>query len=415
MRILVVSQYFWPEQFRINEIVAYLTSRGHDVTVLTGKPNYPDGIVFPEFRAAPAQFSTYHGARIVRIPLMPRGRGSLRLLFNYLSFVLSGWTFGTARLAGQSFDVIFVNQLSPVTAALPAVLQRRLKRIPLAMWILDLWPDSLAAVGAVKSPRGLRWIGSIVSFVYRRCDRILVQSRAFRDSVAARSGRQDNIAYFPSWAEGTFENDSAMVTPAPELDTYGDTFNIMFAGNIGEAQDLPTVLAAAALLRDRPIRWLIVGDGRAAQSVRAAIADQQLDQSVIMLGRHPEARMPAFFAGADALLVSLKDDPTFAMTIPGKVQNYMLSGKPLVALLSGEGAAIIAQANAGLVTPPGNAAALAEAVDRLARASEAERAKMAADGRAFCKQEFDRKMLFARLECWLEELADSKPFASPSR
>jgi colanic acid biosynthesis glycosyl transferase WcaI len=408
MRILVVSQYFWPENFRVNEMVAYLASSGHDVTVLTGKPNYPDGVINSDFRASPEKFSNYRGARVVRVPMLARGHNKIQLAINYLSFALSGCTFGTARLAGQTFDVIFVCQLSPATAALPAVLQRRLKGAPLAMWVLDLWPESLSAVGGLSSKRGLDLIGKMVAFIYRRCDRIFVQSRSFVASVAARSGRDDNIMYFPAWAEVVFEGTGEAVELAPELALYGDTFNVMFAGNIGEAQDMPTVLAAAAILRHHAIRWLIVGDGRAAESVRAAIASENLGGTVFMLGRHPETRMPSFFVGADALLVCLKDDPIFAMTIPGKLQNYMRSGKPILAMLSGEGANVVSAAEAGVVTRPGDAVALADAVLRLASASAEERARMAENGRAYCQQEFDRATLFARLDGWLEDMVAAK-------
>lgn len=405
MRILVVSQYFWPENFRIDEIVEYLAARGHEVTVLTGKPNYPDGVTFPEYLEAPDRYNSYHGAEIIRVPQRPRGKGSISLLLNYLSFALSGMTFGAARLAGRTFDVIFVFQLSPVTMALPALLQRSLKQIPVAMWILDLWPETLSAIGAVRSPRALRVIGGLVAFIYRRCDRILVQSRAFIGNVESRGGRREDIRYFPAWAEGAFNTAVETIEPAPELASFRNTFNIMFAGNIGEAQDLPTVLAAAAALRQRQIRWLIVGDGRAAPAVRAEIAARGLEDRVIMLGRHPVERMPAFFAGADALLVTLKDEPAFAMTIPGKVQNYMSSGKPIVAMLGGEGAAVITEANAGIVTPPGDADALARTVGALAEMPMEERARIAALGLAYCRREFDQAILFARLEGWLEELA----------
>lgn len=405
MRILVVSQYFWPESFRINEIVEYLSAKGHDVTVLTGQPNYPEGTLHPAYRADPDRFSEFHGAKIVRVPHWLRGDNSKKLLLNYVSFALSGLTFGAARLAGRSFDVIFVCQLSPVTVALPAILQRHLKRAPLAIWVLDLWPESLSAIGAMRSPVMLNIVGRVVSFIYRRCDSILVQSRSFLSKVESRGARSDAIAYFPAWAEGTFEESGENVSPAPEVANFRDTFNVMFAGNLGEAQDLPTVLAAADALRDRKIRWLIVGDGRAASALRAEIASRGLDGQVIMLGRHDVTRMPSFFVAADALLVSLKDEPLFAMTIPGKIQNYMRSGRPIIAMLSGEGATVIAESGAGVVTPPGDAVALARSVAALADLPELEREKMAVLGRNYCLREFDRSLLFARLERLIEDLA----------
>ncbi len=406
MRILVVSQYFWPETFRINEIVAGLTARGHQVTVLTGKPNYPGGDLYPEYVAAPQRFATYEGAEIVRVPLVPRGSSRWRLAANYASFVASGLLEGARRLRRREFDVILVCQLSPITSAIPALLLRRLKRAPTAMWILDLWPETLSAVGALRHPRALRAASALSAFVYRGTDLVLVQSRAFVDSVVRHGKQPEAIRYFPAWAEATFEHGLDGVTAAPELAPHAGTTNIMFAGNIGEAQDFPAILAAADLLRSRDdIRWLVVGDGRAAPDVKAEIARRGLEARVVMLGRHGIERMPAFFAGASALLVSLKPDPVFAMTIPGKVQSYLSAGRPVIAMLDGEGARVVTEAGAGFVVPAGDAAGLAEAVRRFADLTEAERARLGAAGRAYCRREFDRTALLDRLEGWLTELA----------
>ena len=405
MRVLIVSQYFWPELFRINDIAAYLTGQGHEVTVLTGRPNYPGGDVFPEYRADPASFSSYSGADVVRVPMIPRGASSLRLMANYLSFAVSASTIGAWRLKRRSFDAILVFQVSPVTAALPAIVQRRLKRAPLAMWVLDLWPETLSAVGAVHSKAGLGLVGKLVSFIYRRCDRILVQSKAFTPSIEQRTGGSVPISYFPAWAETTFEAPLEAVELAPELVPFRDTFNIMFAGNVGEAQDFPAIVAAADALRDRAnIRWLIVGDGRAVDSVRSDIKARNLDDRVIFLGSHPVERMPSFFKGAHALLVSLKPEPVFAMTIPGKVQSYMRSGTPIIAMLDGEGARVIEEAGAGLVCSAGDSAGLAGIVARLAGTSAQERSQMGAAARAYCEREFDRGALLNRLEAWLMDM-----------
>lgn len=404
MRLLVVSQYFWPENFRINELVAELVTRGHAVTVLTGHPNYPDGQVFDAFRRDPAQFSTYAGARVVRVPLRPRGRSSLQLALNYLSFVVWGGLLGPWRLRGQHFDAIFVFEISPITAALPAVLLSRIKRAPLLMWVLDLWPDTLAAVGVVRSARGLALVGRLVAFIYRRCDRILAQSRAFFPNIEHWSGDATRIRYFPAWAEAVFDGNRDQVESAPELANCSGGFNIMFAGNIGDAQDFPAILDAAQRLAHRSeIRWLIVGDGRAAGDVRAAVERLGLQGRVVMLGRHPLERMPAFFRAADALLVSLKAEPIFNMTIPGKVQTYLAAGIPLLGMLDGEGARVIAESGAGLVCGAGDGAALAAQVERLAGLNAQTRAAMGQRGQDYCRREFDRKALVSRLEEWLAE------------
>jgi colanic acid biosynthesis glycosyl transferase WcaI len=403
VRLLVVSQYFWPETFRVNDLVAGLTARGHSVTVLTGRPNYPEGRVFEDYRRDHASFSTFAGAEVLRVPLRPRGKGGLRLILNYWSFVFWGIVLGPWLLRKKSFDAIFFFEISPITGALPAILYRWLKRAPLAMWVLDLWPETLSAVGVVRGPRLLGLVGRLVAFIYRRCDLILAQSRSFIPSIARWAGPQADIRYFPGWAEALFAGDLDAVLPAEETLPYEDTFNVMFAGNIGTAQDFPAILDAADRLKHRSdIRWLIVGDGRAADEVRSEIGRRGLEDRVILLGKHPIDRMPSFFKAASALLVSLKDEPIFALTIPGKVQSYLAAGIPILGMLNGEGGAVIEEAGAGLVGPAGDGEALARNVEQLAAMPVADRAAMGGRGRAFCTREFDRDMLIDRLVSWLE-------------
>jgi len=405
VRFLVVSQYFWPETFRVNDLVAELVRRDHQVTVLTGTPNYPEGRTFPEFVQDPGRFASYAGAEVVRVPLVARGKSSVRLALNYLSFVVTGLTLGLWRMRGRHFDAIIVIQLSPVTAALPGLALRRLKRTPLLMWVLDLWPESLVAVGAVRSPRLLAWVGKLVGFIYRHCDRVLVQSRAFASNIEKYGGDITHMRYFPAWAEPIFDGPLAEVEIAREVAAYGDTFNVLFAGNVGDAQDFPAILDAAQALRDeRGLRWLIVGDGRAADWVRGQITLRSLEGTVIMLGRHPIDRMPSFFRGASVLLVSLKKEPSFAMTIPGKVQSYLATGLPIVGMLDGEGAAVIEQAGAGLVCKAGDGLGLAQQVRLLMGMTAAELSSMGVRGRQYAEQEFGRATLISKLETWAAEL-----------
>ncbi len=405
MRILVFSQYFWPENFRVNDLVTALRDRGHEVTVLTGEPNYPDGRIFPEYLAAPERFTRYSGVEVVRVPLLPRGRGAARLVLNYLSFVLSAGAGAPWKLRARDFDVIFVYQPSPITSCLPAIALGRLKRVPVILWTLDLWPETLQAIGVVQSPRLLAAVGRMVSFIYRRCALVLGQSRACESNVARYAGSTEKYRYFPQWSEALFDASGMLPEMAEEVRPFAGTFNVVFAGNIGDSQDFPAILAAAERLKDDArIRWLIVGDGRAAASVRADILARGLQDRVVLLGRHPIERMPSFFAAAGALLVSLKRDPIFAMTIPGKVQTYLAAGRPIVAMLDGEGGRVIRESGAGLVAAAGDSVGLADAVRRLADLSAPERAAMGAHGRAYAAKEFGRDHLLAQLERFMEDV-----------
>ncbi len=402
MRVLIVSQYFWPENFRVNDLTEELSLRGHEVTVLTGQPNYPEGDIFPAYRANPAAFERFGTVPVVRVPVIMRRQSSIWLMLNYLSFAISASVLGVWKLRGRPFDAIFVFQTSPITAALPAIVLRRLKRAPMLMWVLDLWPDTLAAIGVVKSPRLLALVGQLVRFVYARCDRILVQSQAFTDKVAALAGGVNRICYFPGWAEAIFDGGGAGGVPAPELSPYADDFKVLFAGNIGEAQDFPAIIDAADGLRDTPgLRWIVIGDGRAAPQVREEIARRGLQDKIVLLGRFPLERMPSFFAGADALLVTLRKEPIWSMTIPGKVQSYLASGKPLLAMLDGEGGRVVEEAGAGVIGAAGDAGMLAANVARMMNMTPVQRAAMGQNGRNYCSREFDRLTLVGRLEDWM--------------
>lgn len=404
MRVLVVSQYFWPEVFRVNEIVSELRARGHEVTVLTGRPNYPDGEVFADYARDPAAFAQYHGAEVIRLPLRPRGKGSLKLLLNYWSFVFWGCLLGPWRLRGRRFDAIFCFETSPITSALPAVLLRCFKRAPLLLWVLDLWPDTLSAVGMVRATWGLNLVGQLVRFIYKRCDLILAQSKGFFPAIERWSQAPEKTRYFPQWGEATFDAGLDDVVEAPELAPHRDAFKLMFAGNLGDAQDFPALLDAAEATRERAdLHWLIVGDGRQAEWIREQIVARGLQRTVFMLGRHPLERMPEFFKGADALIVSLRAEPIFAMTIPGKVSAYLSAGRPILAMIDGEGAQVVREAGAGMVAPAGDGAELARLALQMAALPPEARADMAAKARAYGQQQFDRASLISQLEAMLAE------------
>ena len=405
MRLLIVSQYFWPEDFRVNDLVSALRERGHVITVLTGYPNYPDGDIFSEFRERPREYGTYHGAEVQRVPLLPRRRGTVRLALNYASFAVTASTIGAWRLRRRAFDAVFVYQPSPITSCIPAIVIGRLVRAPVLLWTLDLWPDTLQAIGVVRSPTVLRGIGRMVAFIYRHCALVLGQSKGFAANVVQYGGDPARFRYFPQWSEPLFDTADGPVVVAPEALGFRDTFNVMFAGNIGEAQDFPAILDAAERLRSRTdIRWLIVGDGRTAEWVRGEIVRRNLSERVFLLGRHPLARMPEFFRAAGALLVTLRKDPVFALTIPGKVQTYLASGLPVIGMLDGEGAQVIRDAGAGLTCAAGDGQALAEQVEALASHTAEARAAMGANGLAYSQREFDRGQLLARLEGWIADL-----------
>jgi glycosyltransferase involved in cell wall biosynthesis len=402
VHILVVTQYFWPENFRINDLVLGFCDLGHEVTVLTGYPNYPSGVVFPEFRVNPSAFKSFGRIDIVRVPVFSRGKSGFRLVLNYVSFVMSATMFGIWRLRDRKFDIIFVYQPSPITVALPAIFLGSIKRTPLTLWVLDLWPETIEAIGVVRSRYILKVIGRLVSFIYNNCDLVLAQSKSFIPQIRQYCKKKIKVEYFPSWSDTTF--DFSKVDLAEEVPVAGG-FSIMFAGNIGDAQDFPAILdAAEALKEDERIRWLIVGEGRASQWVKSEVIRRGLEHSFLLLGNYPADRMPTFYKHADALLVSLKAESIFAMTIPGKLQSYLAAGIPVLAMLNGEGAEIIRRSGAGICSPAGDGFALANAVTEMANMNIEERLKMGRAGLALSQKEFSRGDLIPKLLSWLNGL-----------
>jgi len=403
VRILVVTQYFWPENFRINDLVSEFCSLDHALTILTGYPNYPSGAVFSEFRLNPSAFKKFESANVVRVPVISRGKGGLRLMLNYASFVLSATVLGVWRLRGQKFDVIFVFEPSPITVGLPAIFLSYIKRAPLAFWVLDLWPETLEAIGVVRSRYILKAIGRLVTFTYNRCDLILAQSKSFIPQIRQYCQKKIKVEYFPSWSDTIF--DFSVVDLAREVPAAKGVFSIMFAGNIGDAQDFPAILdAAEALKGNGGIRWLIVGEGRASEWVRSEVIRRGLEHCFLLLGNYPADRMPSFYKHADALLVSLKAELIFAMTIPGKLQSYLAAGIPVLAMLNGEGAEIIRRSGAGISSPAGDGLALAAAIMQMANTNIDERLKMGRAGVALSEGEFNRRALISKLLSWLDQL-----------
>ncbi len=414
MRILIVSQHFWPENFRINDLAMNFSERGHDVTVLTGLPNYPEGSLHPDFKKNPEQFNSYHNVSIVRVPHILRGNGKIRLALNYLSFFLSASIVGAWKLKKVKFDVVFVHATSPITVAIPAIVLGRLKRAPVFLWVLDLWPESLSAVGVVKSSKILSAVGLLVTWIYSKCDYILIQSRAFLESVqryCPASERPDKILYFPSWAEDVF----SQANPAKQNAIKRDNqfFTILFAGNIGVAQDFPSILDAAETLKgNKQIRWIIVGDGRHREWVAEQIKTRGLEQIVQLVGRFPIESMPAFFACADALLVTLKTNEIFARTIPGKVQAYLASGHPIIGMIDGEARSVLDESGGAMTCESGDSTELAKIVERMAHFSPEELIAMGQNGRLYYEQNFDRDRLFNKLESYFSSAIAGKVLSS---
>lgn len=394
MRVLIVSQHFWPENFSINGIAKSLFDKGIEVEVLTGKPNYPQGRIYSGYQAWGCQQEDHDGIHIHRIPIVTRGNGGWRLVLNYVSFILSGLLFAPLVLRKKKFDVIFVYAPSPILQAIPAIFIGWLKACPVVLWVQDLWPESLSATGHVKNRWVLGLVDLIVRYIYRHTDLILVQSRAFESPVREMASGTP-IEYHPNTVDPIFSATAKGTTPA--INGLNGGFPVLFAGNIGAAQAVDVIVEAALLLKEyTDVQIVLLGDGSARDWMLNEV--QRLGLTNLHLpGSFPVETMPGFMSKASVLLVSLIDKPIFAATVPNKVQAYLAVGRPIIACLNGEGARIVVEAGAGLASPAGNANALAEAILELYRLSSDELGEMGNKGRKYYQEHFDQDHLVDKL------------------
>lgn len=409
MRILIVTQYFWPESFMINQLVSALHKQGHHVVVATGKPNYPEGNIFPGYRANGVQHELFEGhTQVVRVPLWPRKNGGAKnMVLNYLSFVVSGLLCLPWALRGMKFDAILVYAPSPITQTIPAIALKWIKRAPLALWVQDLWPESLAATGYVRNTKMLKAVGCMVYWIYKGCDLLLVQSKAMMAPVNEYANRS-KIRYQPNSYTQQDQTERADA-PIELLQLMESRFCVVFAGNLGQAQALGTVLEAAELLKDHTdISIVLVGSGSRSKWLAQQKQDKNL-HNLELPGRFPMQAMPSIFERAGALLVSLEDDPIFALTIPSKIQAYLAAAKPVLASLNGEGARVVQEAQAGLASAANDSRALADNILKIKAMPQAERERMGEHGKAYFLEHFETESQAMKLVETLKSMGKKTP------
>ncbi|MDP9960213.1 glycosyltransferase family 4 protein [Chryseobacterium lathyri] len=397
MKILIVTQYFYPENFKSNDLAFELQKRGHDVTVLTGIPNYPEGKIYDGFGFFKNRKQKINGVKVIRALLLPRGNGGgIRLFLNYFSWAFFA-SLRSIRLSySKKFDAVIVHEPSPITQFYPALMVKRIQKTPIYFWVMDLWPESLEIAGGIKNKFVLNFFTKMVQKFYNESEKILITSKGFKKSILQKGNYANKIEYFPNWAEDTISSGNVDY-PIPALPSG---FKVMFAGNIGEAQDMESIMDTALKLKDSHsnIKFILVGDGRKMPFVQEFIKKHDLQKTVYTLGRFPVEAMASFFKAADVLLVSLKDDPIFNLTVPAKVQAYMSSGKPIMAMLNGEGSQNIKEADCGFAVPAGDSGKLAQVLKNAAQIDEEELNRMGLNGKSFYEKNFKLEECISNLE-----------------
>ncbi len=389
-KILVICQYYKPEPFRIADICEEMVRRGHEVHVVTGYPNYPEGVLYEGYGKGKHIDEMINGVSVHRCYTIPRQMGTVRRMLNYYSYVFSSVAYVLSKDCkasdGKAFDVVFCNQLSPIMMAYAAIVYKKKHKVPMVMYCLDLWPESLIAGGVKRKSLLYKYYHYISRKIYRRVDDILITSRMFSEYLQQEFGiEKENIKYLPQYAEGIFKT-------VPMKQTT-DTFDFMFAGNIGAMQSVETIIKAASLLKNEPVKFHIIGNGTDLERLQKI---SEKEENVIFYGRRPLEEMPGFYEKADAMLVTLKADPVLSMTLPGKVQSYMAVGKPIIGAIDGETKKVIEDANCGYCGKAEDAEELADNIRKFIQ--NLQRELLGRNARAYYETHFEQKKFMDGLE-----------------
>jgi glycosyltransferase involved in cell wall biosynthesis len=392
MKILIVSQYFWPEEFRINDLATDLVDRGHEVTVLTGSPNYPKGKFYTGY-GFNYKKEYYKGVKLYRVPIIPRGSNNFYLLLNYISFLVSGSVFSFFHK--ENYDKVFAVNFSPITSVIPAIVYSRKRSVKLYLWVQDLWPESVFAASNIKSKKLNLFLTKIVKYIYANSSKILVQSKGFFKSISDKGVSEDKILELPNWAEDLYFKN---IKKSKYSNLIPKGFVIMFAGNIGEAQDFGSIVQAALLTKsEHSIKWVIIGGGRKLTWLKEQIIELELENKIILLGRYPVTEMPDFFIHADVMLVSLKKEEIFSLTIPSKIQSYLASGKPIIGMLDGVGSEVIKNSECGFYGRAGDFKMLYQNIIKAYSEESSSLIQKGLNGRHYYDEKFSKKRVIDSL------------------
>ena len=399
MKILVISQYFYPENFRINDLVFSLQKRGHQIEVLTGKPNYPKGDYFKDYSWEGPKLEEIEGIKVHRANLILRKKGGgLRLFLNYFSFVFFG-LFKILRLKGD-FEKVFIYAPSPITVGILGIIAAKKFKCKSYLWVHDLWPESVRVAGGIKSGIILELVNQMTKMIYRFTDLLLVQSPEFKNYTLNQGVEESKIIYYPYYAEDFYkvvEKDNRYLSQFPK------GFNLLFAGNIGVAQSFDTIVNTFEKLKEYDINLVVLGDGRDKSRIQEQINKKGLSEKFHFLGSFPPEQMPYYFTCADGLLITLKKADIFSYTIPGKLQSYLACGKPIIGALDGIGNKIIKESEAGLCADSEDSDQLAEYLIKLSNSSNKELKRYSQNALNYFKDNFAKEKLLLELQRILEK------------
>lgn len=400
MNILIVTQYFYPENFRINDLAIELKKRGHEVTIFTGKPNYPQGKYYEGYSFKKDEDEIWNGIKIYRCPLRARKTGNINLMKNYISFVHWGKKY-IRKLYQNEYDCIYVFEVSPITVALPAIKLKKKKRIPIIINVQDLWPDNITAITGLKNPIVLTILDMLVNYIYEKCDLILCSSPSFVEKIKCRKKDKSKVKYWPQFSpiKRIEQNEKINVENKYIPNKF---FNITFTGNLGKAQGLDIVIRAAKKLENTNLHWNLIGDGRERKHLEEMVNELGIQNNVTFYGFVPETEIPNYLEESDIALLILKPDPIFEMTIPAKLQTYLACGLSILGCVTGEGKRIIDEAGCGITSDKVSVDDLVNNCHRLLKMDEKELILYKEKALIYSKSHFDKDSLIDDLEEYME-------------
>lgn len=396
MRILVISQYYYPEQFRINDICKELVKRGHKVTVLTGIPNYPEGKYYKGYGVTKKRKDIKDGVDIIRLPIIPRGKNSIMLILNYISFIISG--FFWSKFTKKKFDKVFIYEVSPMLQALPGVWYANRKKIDSYIYVMDLWPESIQLVTNLNNKVILKFINRIVDYIYKNCKKIFTSSESFIENIHKRGHSKNKLVFWPQYAEEFYKPLDKKDYIKEEMQTKD--FKIVFAGNIGYAQGLEIVIDTAKILKEKNIKvkFYLIGNGRAKEELIKDVEENNLQNYIKFIDKQPAEKIPEYYANADMAFITLKKNLISDEILPAKLQSYFACGVPILGSADGEIKQVIEKSKAGFCVESGNAEKLAEQIEKCMNLTKEELKQMQQNSREFYEKNYEKQMLLNVLE-----------------
>ncbi len=396
-KLLIICQYYYPENFRVNDISIDLLKFHYDITVLTGIPNYPKGKFYKGYNYFNKRKEVINGVKVIRLPILPRFNSKLFLFINYISFIITGYIW--AIFNKIKFEIVYCYQLSPITMALPGIFIAIKQKIPFILYVTDLWPESLLFAARIKNIFFIKILNKIVNYIYEKSSKILISSKGYKVPISKRIKNLDKIIYWPQYAEEIYK---PFIATNSEDQSYlsNKLFTITYTGNIGFAQDFDVLVNAVKLLKEEGLKLKIniVGNGRFLKQLKHLVFTSNISEYFYFLGSKAPFEIPQILYTSDVAYLSLADEILFSYTLPSKFQTYLACGIPILASINGEASRLIKEANCGYSSRAGNSNDLADNIKKMRLLRKSELVKLGLNGLHYSNTHFNKKTLLNKLD-----------------